>query len=765
MRELASQNVSDGFLRRATDQSKASVLVPDLTLHGLNNLDPAALVVDHTSDAVSHNKGKPPLLSTDDLVQPDAKLEHKKSEAPVLFRGMAPLLNPLNSLVWKILPISTSTYSDNPNIQPIMARNLARVSILGSLSLFSGFALRVGIQKSSSSISFGKSGNEPIVVAHGRLGYLSLSLSRQTSLWPLEMNSDPPPQHQLDWRCIRATLNSSSLEDYIGCKASTGTDDDGVNVSWNVYEVTKFSQLEKQGFPCPVGRFTWSETPGPSLQRAIATMIVPTLGTLILVIGANGFTAFALGSLVTGCGKSGAFYSRKWLHGFMIKTRTLLARYVKGLMDKQGRNNLLITSSKLFVSGAWQARGSALIGGPNFIHKLEHSAVNLIESFQHGGGDADDQLYEDRTFDRCFYIYGGLKQLQELRSFYEGRLKAVQQILDLSTQTEAITVVSKQGQKIKNKLEVNDNELKSSHDSSISKATDMDAESRSYLFHQPPPNWWTSSFSAHDLSSLYLRDLDVVWREFLWGGGIAGAFGEGMMHPVDTLKTRIQSQAILSGSQNQNSILQMMRTVWAADGLRGFYRGVTPGLTRSLATGATYFSFIESAKKWIKKSHPGLGGHWAHFLAGGVGDALGSFVYVPCEVIKQRMQFQGTNASWRSVINNANSVKLIGVAARPPPTPSSFANPFSWTQIDMKCWASITNTKDCVAEIFSSVTSYHFAVGPACCKVVVNIDEKCWPDLFPFNPFLPPFFKDQCARVIAGGRSPPAAKPAQTIGF
>lgn len=40
----------------------------------------------------------------------------------------------------------------------------------------------------------------------------------------------------------------------------------------------------------------------------------------------------------------------------------------------------------------------------------------------------------------------------------------------------------------------------------------------------------------------------VVWREFLWGG-IAGAFGEGMMHPVDTVKTRIQSQAIISGSQ------------------------------------------------------------------------------------------------------------------------------------------------------------------------------------------------------------------------
>ena len=34
----------------------------------------------------------------------------------------------------------------------------------------------------------------------------------------------------------------------------------------------------------------------------------------------------------------------------------------------------------------------------------------------------------------------------------------------------------------------------------------------------------------------------------MWGA-IAGAFGEGMMHPVDTLKTRLQSQAIMSGAK------------------------------------------------------------------------------------------------------------------------------------------------------------------------------------------------------------------------
>ncbi|KAG0465848.1 hypothetical protein HPP92_020012 [Vanilla planifolia] len=144
-----------------------------------------------------------------------------------------------------------------------------------------------------------------------------------------------------------------------------------------------------------------------------------------------------------------------------------------------------------------------------------------------------------------------------------------------------------------------------------------------------------------------------VWREFVWGA-LAGAFGEGMMHPVDTVKTRIQSQAIITGTKSQKNIFQMVQTIWASDGVKGFYRGIAPGVTGSLATGATYFGVIESTKHWIEAVNPSLGGHWAHFIAGAIGDTLGSFVYVPCEVIKQRMQVQGTRSSWTSTMMKQN---------------------------------------------------------------------------------------------------------------
>lgn len=59
----------------------------------------------------------------------------------------------------------------------------------------------------------------------------------------------------------------------------------------------------------------------------------------------------------------------------------------------------------------------------------------------------------------------------------------------------------------------------------------------------------------------------------------------------------------------------------------GFYRGITPGVTGSLATGATYFGVIESTKQWIEEVNPNLSGHWSHFIAGAIGKAQTWGVY------------------------------------------------------------------------------------------------------------------------------------------
>ncbi|KAI3446043.1 hypothetical protein Pfo_002708 [Paulownia fortunei] len=207
------------------------------------------------------------------------------------------------------------------------------------------------------------------------------------------------------------------------------------------------------------------------------------------------------------------------------------------------------TSVESFASGAWQALGTAWKGGATLVHKIENSASNLADSIQHGGlpgstgsvapslletGKAftakgmqvleqvgketmdllisetgiqveekfdgiidEDQLFEEITFDRCFYIYGGPEQLEELealsnhyallynrrkaklsseqKSIYDGKLKEVQHIFDLGAELDGNVSDSEKGKKIEAGNDDSIDELKKLHDSSVRKAAELAA--------------------------------------------------------------------------------------------------------------------------------------------------------------------------------------------------------------------------------------------------------------------------------------------------
>ncbi|XVF67648.1 hypothetical protein PTKIN_Ptkin10aG0138200 [Pterospermum kingtungense] len=202
------------------------------------------------------------------------------------------------------------------------------------------------------------------------------------------------------------------------------------------------------------------------------------------------------------------------------------------------------------ASGAWQALGSAWKGGTDLVQKLEHSAANIAGSIQQGGLPAtsvapslietgkafttkgmqvlgyvgketmdllitetgieveknpkgsekssdQDQLFEEVSFDRCFYIYGGPELLEELEALsshyallynrrktkltseqkplYEGKLKQIQQIFSLDSEMDGNAPESAKGKKIETGTEGSYDEIKNLHDSSVSKAADMAA--------------------------------------------------------------------------------------------------------------------------------------------------------------------------------------------------------------------------------------------------------------------------------------------------
>ncbi|KAK9136395.1 hypothetical protein Syun_015725 [Stephania yunnanensis] len=159
----------------------ASDLVRDIATEcGVDfDVDSAAMVIDHTSYAVSKTDGDHTLIASDEFIQSDVILGSEKIEAPVIFRGIAHSLNPVNSLVLKVLSASPSAYSANPEVKlssppsmtgssislvsVVQARNNARILISGSLDLFSDRLFGSGVQKAGSETIFEKSGNEQFV--------------------------------------------------------------------------------------------------------------------------------------------------------------------------------------------------------------------------------------------------------------------------------------------------------------------------------------------------------------------------------------------------------------------------------------------------------------------------------------------------------------------------------------------------------------------------------------------------------------------------
>ncbi|KAK2734960.1 hypothetical protein FQN57_001395 [Myotisia sp. PD_48] len=121
-------------------------------------------------------------------------------------------------------------------------------------------------------------------------------------------------------------------------------------------------------------------------------------------------------------------------------------------------------------------------------------------------------------------------------------------------------------------------------------------------------------------------------------GGIGGTSGDMLMHSLDTVKTRQQGDPHFP--PRYSSMSSSYATIFRQEGIRrGLYGGVIPALLGSFPGTVIFFGTYEYSKRWLLDSgvNPSLS-----YLAGGfIADLAASFVYVPSEVLKTRLQLQG----------------------------------------------------------------------------------------------------------------------------
>lgn len=66
-----------------------------------------------------------------------------------------------------------------------------------------------------------------------------------------------------------------------------------------------------------------------------------------------------------------------------------------------------------------------------------------------------------------------------------------------------------------------------------------------------------------------------------------------------------------------------------------------------------------------------------------------------------------------------------------------------------KCWSSLRGIEGCANGILRARFGNRFVfISPACCKAFIAIDEHCWPKMFPFVPFFPPFINRTCTASL-----------------
>ncbi|GAA0171270.1 transporter [Lithospermum erythrorhizon] len=147
----------------------------------------------------------------------------------------------------------------------------------------------------------------------------------------------------------------------------------------------------------------------------------------------------------------------------------------------------------------------------------------------------------------------------------------------------------------------------------------------------------------------------------LMSGTVGGVAQLVVGHPFDTIKVKLQSQpAPLPGQKPKFSgAMDAVRQTVAAEGPRGLYKGMGAPLATVAAFNAVLFS-VRGQMETVLRSEPGVPlTVKQQFIAGAGAGVAVSFLACPTELLKCRLQAQGSVASAGAAATTATA----GVAA------------------------------------------------------------------------------------------------------
>lgn len=119
---------------------------------------------------------------------------------------------------------------------------------------------------------------------------------------------------------------------------------------------------------------------------------------------------------------------------------------------------------------------------------------------------------------------------------------------------------------------------------------------------------------------------------------IACCVAESVTIPIDVVKTRLQLQGELGANRMYNGAFDAARKMYVTEGLKSWYKGITPALLRQATYGSLRYGLYEPIKTAFGVRRGEYCPLWKKILAGTLSGALSSSLCNPTDLVKVRMQ-------------------------------------------------------------------------------------------------------------------------------
>jgi len=140
---------------------------------------------------------------------------------------------------------------------------------------------------------------------------------------------------------------------------------------------------------------------------------------------------------------------------------------------------------------------------------------------------------------------------------------------------------------------------------------------------------------------------------------ISGSISRLIVHPLDTIKAKLQIQQGTQFPQFSN-IRSCVTKTFAEEGTKGLYRGLTASVVGSIPSVCIYLTSYEIAKQHLLQYEVVQKSPFLAFLSAGMfAETMACAIFVPVDVIKERLQVQ-SNLKIYNYSGGWDALKTIG---------------------------------------------------------------------------------------------------------